>query len=613
MNRSVLSIVIASTLSPTLLAPHGFAAPPLEVTNLRLPASGMVQWNAAAGAADYNIYRGRLGALASSSGFECLGDEVATTSFAVPDTPAPGSGFAYLVSGESADGEGTVGTARDGSPRSLIGRCNQVMAWHVLNRVAYGWNEWASDRLKTLGAVGFINEQLDPASISEASNTALNDALALTTPLDDFSELGYRHAIRSIHARRQLEEQLVVFLENHFNVDAAKVGNFYSDPRNLDSDPLPDLIKDFEELNTAYRQQAFSTTFRELLETSSKSRAMTVYLDTQLNVVGHPNENYARELLELHSLGVDGGYTEQDIRALARVFTGWKVCKKKPHEVNDPAKACLPTATFANFAWGLSLIASQHDAGAKTLFAGTPYQKNIPPRAGLTGISDAEDALDAIAAHPSTARFLSRKLAQKFLTDTPTEAMIQAGVNAYNATGGSFIEVVRAILGTSLFLDPKLVGGKIKWPDEFAYSAARGLRSETTATTFPLYIGILGELGQPYLFYDAPTGVPERGDDWLDSSQILGRQNYGLDVTMKNTEYLSHVTEMVSDYGLNTAEKIVDFFSDALLGGRVAPAERQRLITYLNTNDLGQPSAYEDARVREMVGTMLGLLQALEQ
>lgn len=613
MSQSARPLVAFGPLLLLLSATVGGAAPPGEVGNVRVGAGSNLQWNSTAGATDYNVYRGRLGALAGSNGFDCIGDEIAGTTFAVPDNPAAGSGFAYLVSAESADGEGAVGVASSGGARTLLGRCDQVMAWHILNRVGYGWSEWARDRLKTLGAAGFINEQLNPASISEANNTPLNDGLALTNPTEDFYDLVNRHTLRAIHGRRQLEEQLVIFLQNHFNTDINKVAGFYFDPANFETNPLAQLLRDYEELDTTFRQQAFAATFRDILDASSLSRPMIYYLDTQLNVVGRPNENFSRELLELHSMGTDGGFTEEDVRNLARVFTGWKICKKKPSEKNDPTKACITLPVFTNYSWGVSMIPTQHDAGAKVLFAGTPYQKNIPARAGVAGINDVEDAFDAIAAHPSTARFISTKLAQKFLSDTPSPAMIQAGIDAYNQSGGRFIEVVRALLAPAQLLDPRLVGGKVKWPDEFFFAAGRGLRAETNATTLRLHTDAMYDLGQDYLIHAPPNGISERGSAWLDSSHILARQNYGLDLAMKIPDYATHITEMVTEYGLNTPEKIVDFFADALIGGRLSSTERQRLITYLNTDDLGQPSAYDDARIREMLGTMLGLPHALEQ
>src|SRR5258706_12193197 len=137
------------------------------------------------------------------------------------------------------------------------------------------------------------------------------------------------------------------------------------------------------DLQNVLRDQAFNSTFREIIETSSLSPAMIVFLDTDNNVKSAPNENFARELMELHTMGVDGGYTQQDVVELARVFTGWNVCKKADADAADPLAACIPRSTYSTASeppgqWVRNFRISQHDSGQKILFAGTPYQKIIP-------------------------------------------------------------------------------------------------------------------------------------------------------------------------------------------------------------------------------------------
>src|SRR5256885_15919561 len=163
-----LLLVLASGLGPAV------AAPPGEVTGDRIDPTSQLTWTAVTGADDYNIYRGDITWLRSRTGAECHGDGIVGTSFATPLPPAVGRGYFYLITAESSlNGEGTPGSDTSGTVRPLRGSCDRVMRHHYLDRLGYGWDEWTRDRFATLGRQGYIDEQLNPASIDESTNTEL--------------------------------------------------------------------------------------------------------------------------------------------------------------------------------------------------------------------------------------------------------------------------------------------------------------------------------------------------------------------------------------------------------------------------------------------------------
>jgi uncharacterized protein (DUF1800 family) len=329
-------------------------------------------------------------------------------------------------------------------------------------------------------------------------------------------------------------------------------------------------------------------------------------------------------------MGVDGGYTQQDIVQLARVFTGWNVCKKDASVAADPLAACIPSNTYGTATeppglWVVNFRTSKHDTSQKTLFAGTPYQVVIPSSAAnpAAGINDAELAYDAIVAHPSTPRFIAKELLQRFVDEQPTTAMIDAVVAAWNNPAnphgiGDLREVLRAVLAQAAFRDPSRAGGKIKTPFEHVISALRAVRGMTDGqSSVRSYLNRMSEL---FHQNPVPTGFPESGSDWLDTNNMLERQNFGFDMATRTaTTFGADVIGLLNANGVSTAASpnnapaIVDFLASVLFGGGLTASERQRAIDYLNTNDSGTASAYTDTRIRETAGFMLGFAQFLEQ
>lgn len=299
---------------------------------------------------------------------------------------------------------------------------------------------------------------------------------------------------RAIYSTRQLQELLVDFWYNHFNVFLDK---------GVDRQLVPSYERD------AIRPHVLGK-FRDLLKATAHHPAMLFYLDNWQSVAPKDgmrknqrglNENYARELMELHTLGVDGGYTQQDVTEVARCLTGWTI--------REPRRT-------AEFFYNDRV----HDKNAKTVLG-----VHIPAGGGK---DDGDRILDLLANHPSTAKFISRKLATRFVSDTPSEALIADMAKTFRKTGGDLREVMRTMLHSKEFLSESAFRAKVKTPFEMLASAARALNANVTAT--PALARELAQLGEPLYRKVEPTGYSWRNADWINSSALLGRMNAALNI-----------------------------------------------------------------------------------
>lgn len=370
-------------------------------------------------------------------------------------------------------------------------------------------------------------------------------------------ELESERVARAVASDRQLLEVMTDFWENHFSVYVRKNG------------VEPYLLPGYDRV---IRAHALGN-FRDLLGAVAKSPAMLVYLDNAQSRAnpGEPtlapagarraprrggprapaglNENYGRELLELHTLGVDGGYTQQDVIAAARALTGWSV---------------TPPALGASFvfrpAW--------HDAGPKVFLGHT-----LP--AGR-GIQDGETVLDIVARSPATAHHIARELCVRFVSDSPSTALVDRAAQTFLRTGGDIRETVRTIVTSPEFFSAAAYRAKVKSPFETVVSAARALGAapDTTVRT-ALAVAYLGE---PLFGHQQPNGWPETGESWMNTGAILGRINFGLAVAADRLPG-AHVESLPGAIGLAAAPRAtqVDAAVQALLGGAVSPDTRRIL------------------------------------
>ena len=216
------------------------------------------------------------------------------------------------------------------------------------------------------------------------------------------NELRQATLMRQLYSKRQLYEIMVEFWSDHFNIFIEKGNGFY--------------LKTVDD-REVIRKHALGS-FRDLVWASAHSPAMMIYLDNQANEKSHPNENYARELMELHTLGVDGGYTQKDVMELARCLTGWNV---KEH------------FWLGDFVFKEDL----HDTGEKNVLG-----LSIQP----SGIKEAEQVIEMLVTHPSTAKFISTKLARRFIADDPPQELIEKAAQTFLDTKGDIKSVLRVIL-----------------------------------------------------------------------------------------------------------------------------------------------------------------------
>jgi uncharacterized protein (DUF1800 family) len=311
------------------------------------------------------------------------------------------------------------------------------------------------------------------------------EALAASNPHQAVAaELIEAKLQRVVYSPRQLEEVLVDFWFNHFNVYSGKgaVGM----------------------LLTSYERDAIRPfvlgRFRDMVLATARHPAMLFYLDNWLSVdpgraAGRKrglNENYARELLELHTLGVDGGYTQDDIVHVARAFSGWTIGQDGAFR-------------FARM---------QHDAGVKTVLG-----QRLPAGGGM---KDGERVLDLVAAHPSTARHIATKLARRFVSDTPPEPLVARAAARFTATGGDLREVVRTIVTSPEFFAPDVRKAKVKTPLEFVVSAVRAENADVRPLVL---VRALRQLGMPLYMCQPPTGYDDTADTWISPGALVTRIN----------------------------------------------------------------------------------------
>ena len=366
---------------------------------------------------------------------------------------------------------------------------------HALNRLTFGPRPGDYARVSAMGVEAFIEEQLAPESIDDGACDALTrrlETLALAPgELFEFKEevlrreLTHNALLRATYSARQLHEVMVEFWSDHFNIDISK-GDC----------PWLKVHDDHEVI----RKHVLGR-FPEMLRASALSPAMLWYLDGRSNRKQHdeerPNENYARELLELHTLGVHGGYTQEDVMEVARCLTGWTV--RSNEKFGKGRVEFRPGA---------------HDNGAKTVLGA-----EIP--AGLAE-GDLDQVLDLVSRHPSTARHLGKKLCRRFIGPEPSESAVQAVATTFQQTGGDISGTLRTLIDTDAFWERRST--QFKRPFRFVVSALRG--SNATVHDIGGVYDYLMRMGHAPYQYPTPDGYPEEAHHWYGS--MLWRWHFAL-------------------------------------------------------------------------------------
>jgi uncharacterized protein (DUF1800 family) len=457
------------------------------------------------------------------------------------------------------------------SPSAATRASDEKAIVHVLNRIGFGPRPGDVERIQAIGIQQYIDQQLHPERVPDPGMTArLAGLQTVGLSSRDIAEVYERPMLearrarkqqqrsaadepemmkkdpaqrrtnivvvelaeqklqRAIYSERQLEEVLTDFWFNHFNVDARKGRVRF-------------LLTEYE--REAIRPHVLGN-FRDLLEATAKSPAMLFYLDNWMSadpngphldapvrrdafgawsrrprrgavlpgIQQRPaqpnrtprglNENYARELMELHTLGVEGGYTQKDVTEVARAFTGWTI--------DNPRGG-----------GGFRFEPRLHDAGAKVVLGHSV-------KAG-GGIRDGEQVLDILARNPSTARFISTKLARHFVSDVPPAGLVDRLAACFTDTHGDLRAVMTLLLASPEFLDPVSYRAKVKTPFEFVVSAVRATGAQFADTR--MLVKAVQDLGMPLYQCQPPTGYKDTADAWTNTGALVNRMNFALAVS----------------------------------------------------------------------------------
>jgi uncharacterized protein (DUF1800 family) len=413
-------------------------------------------------------------------------------------------------------------------------------------------------------------------------------------------ELSAARVIRAADSERQLNEVMADFWMNHFNVFAAK---------GLDRVLLPSFERD------VVRPRMWAK-FEDLLMATAKSPAMLFYLDNARSVADEEhrppirerrraafdrtlaamdpemvkqakenaprgiNENYAREIMELHTLGVDGGYTQKDVTELARALTGWSI-SGGPSQRRGEAEA------------EFVFRARMHDIGAKSILG------HSLPAGG--GIEEGETMIRILAHHPSTARHIAFQLCQRLVADDPPKPLVERIAKVFLESGGDLRETVRAVVTSPEFSDPQFYCAKVKSPFEYVVSAVRVVGGVTDGKALERR---LAQMGEPLYLCQPPTGYSDRADAWINSGALIARLNFALALaadTLPGTS--AEPRRLISEADTTSTEKTVDALARVLLNGSLSASSRETIQKRLNDEAMGADAS---APVPLIAGLILG-------
>jgi uncharacterized protein (DUF1800 family) len=426
----------------------------------------------------------------------------------------------------------TLGARPDAAPLALRSAPQDALTqlrW--LDRVAWGANASSQNELAKLGVAQWMGRQLKPVpqQLPPEAQAQIDAMEIVRTPVDQLaialnserqaasamtdeeqkkaanrayqqhlnrlaSEARQRFILRALYSPNQLQEQMTWFWMNHFNISLRK-----GDQRAL--------VGDYEE--NAIRSHALGR-FRDLLGATVRHPAMLGYLDNAQNAANRINENYARELMELHTLGVGSGYSQADVQELARVLTGVGV-SLQPVDAPPPKVKAAFAADYLR--QGLfEFNPNRHDYGPKTLL-GEPIRGR--------GLAEADEALDRLARAPATARFVSRKLAVYFVADDPPNALVERMAASFTRSDGDIAATLRTLFESPEFAAS--LGRKFRDPVHYVVAAVRlAYDSRVVVNTGPM-LGWIDRMGQPLYGHETPEGYPLHEAAWASAGQMNTR------------------------------------------------------------------------------------------
>ena len=398
--------------------------------------------------------------------------------------------------------------------------------------------------------------------------------------------------LRATYTNNQLQELLTDFWFNHFNVS-------------LNKNQCAEFVPAYE--RDVIRPNVFGK-FEDLLLATAKSPAMLMYLDNfssmgvnEQMTTGFPakagpnaqqkaknvkglNENYAREVMELHTLGVDGGYTQNDVTQAARVLTGWTIYPMGDRAYGSQMKQLADRMGQANFTkrgflrdGDFLFAANRHDTKEKVVLG-----KKFPAGGGY---EEGVELLKMLADHPSTARFISRKIAVRFVNDNPPQALVDRMATTFTVTNGDIRQVLITMVSSKEFWSKQALREKTKSPFELAISAVRSLNAEINAP-YMLYTWI-SKMGQKMYYYQAPTGFPDKGQYWINTGALLYRMNFGLALASQKIPGVTiNLAELNKNREPESAEAALKIYSSIIIPERDLDETIKRLTPMLNDPNL---------------------------
>lgn len=425
----------------------------------------------------------------------------------------------------------------------------------LARRLSFGLNQESIQRAKAIGFTAYLEEQLNWEQIddSECDKYVVDHWPATTWSYNknrmrtgDPWERAHTDLVsatihRAVHSKRQLYERMVEFWSDHFSIDIWK-----------DACRVFKIVEDRE----CQRKHALGK-FPDLLKANATSPCMLYYLDNWTSWFLDPNQNYARELMELHTLGVDGGYTQQDVVEVARCLTGWSI------DLNFKSRYLGQFRYYPEY----------HDNGAKTVLGVA-----IPPG---QGIQDGYKVLDILSQHASTSKFISKKLIQRFLRPDPPASLIDSVAQVYQQTGGD----IKAMLRVILTVDNVMAApAKYKRPFHLYSSAMRGIEGEPLSqlelTRIILYLA-----GHAPFEWSPPNGYPDSTGYWSGGSIIRWNTVEWLAEGWTGNQFPVH--QLMLNNGALTWSIVIDRIDKFLFGGEMATAEKQALTQYCSGVWLG--------------------------
>jgi uncharacterized protein (DUF1800 family) len=439
---------------------------------------------------------------------------------------------------------------------------------HLLRRAGFSPSTAEIEQATARGRDAVVEELLAPESVPDDAEARFPTSLI---DYDRPATMGLWWLARMVNTRRPLQEKMTLFWHGHLTSALRRVGKLRST-----------MITQ----NEFFRANALGS-FHEIVLGASKDPAMILWLDNNTNRKGKPNENYARELFELFTLGRDNGYTEEDIREAARAFTGWFQREG--------------AFTFAR---------NQHDDGEKTIF-------------GQTGRWDGTDVVRMAVSHPSTGRFLTAKLWTFFAYPEPEPAIVDELMAVYERSSYSVREVMRTILSHPAFYSERAYHAVVKSPAEVVAGLFRSLDGRFFATddarrTTRLagqMVSAFSSMGQELFNPPNVEGWPG-GTDWISTTGLIARYNVASVAARDGYPGVSiDVAGILNQHQLIDPVAIVDYFAGVMVDGDLTPEQRQTLLDYLVATDDGRAGDFrlDEATIRKKVRGLIHLIATTPQ